>query len=435
MSILRYIRGSMLMQTAVFAVLFLMCTADRDVTGSAGRGAIRGQVVTADATPLPNILVELAGSNLWTLTDSLGNFIFASIPQGTYTLAVNASRLYSDSALTDTLLSVLIDTEDTLAVDPVVLRPRSIPVQRPPTLLTGPLLLFNQHDSVMVFSAYPSIIDIRYDTVRLVLAITDTAGNPYTDGVTVTVNGVVLMDTVTNKGIIRTPYFAVSGNDLINILVDSRLLFATVLRSSGASPDRYNFLFVTTGQPTFKPYAYRVGPGPPILNTYEHVVMDESDTVIAMIAAAETVDWDIYLVNDSTGDTCSWKSRPSLTGQGDEPYFSGDLFGHYSRTVTGPSTIQILPGTFEPDRIMANNARSRRYDILVQFFDGPSEPDTATPVVYVETVRLIPGKVIEHYTMLSPPSPLRKGETWFAGTVVFPEGVVDTTGQYIFTAP
>ena len=49
-------------------------------------GSITGRLVAADGTPLRSLRVIIPGTRLWTMTDELGEFGFASVPPGTHRL-------------------------------------------------------------------------------------------------------------------------------------------------------------------------------------------------------------------------------------------------------------------------------------------------------------------------------------------------------------
>ncbi len=76
----------------LFVLLMALLSPGNDLTPSKiGSGRITGLVTDYKDRPLPYTAVELVGTNLGVLTDTLGHFFIESIPVGTYELLVDVS--------------------------------------------------------------------------------------------------------------------------------------------------------------------------------------------------------------------------------------------------------------------------------------------------------------------------------------------------------
>jgi hypothetical protein len=142
------------------------------------------------------------------------------------------------------------------------------------------------------------------------------------------------------------------------------------------------------------------------------------------------IDWDLYLVDESTGDTCYWHNRNPDWGvenvSDDDPLFVGDSWG-FGYEAEGRGDL------FSGDRVSIHDAAQGSYVVYVRYFDGPTDSASAMPRLSIELGMEPDDSMVGRYYQNSPDRPLLKGEVWYAGRVSFPDGRYDPRDQRIIS--
>jgi len=89
---------------------------------------------------------------------------------------------------------------------------------------------------------------------------------------------------------------------------------------------------------------------------------------------------------------------------------------------------------YAPEAITADSLPDGFYDVYIHFYDGPADSGEATPHIYFFIGKNPYTDEILSYDWNEPDRPLKKGETWYAGQIRFPELVYDPTEQHIISS-
>ena len=185
---------------------------------------------------------------------------------------------------------------------------------------------------------------------------------------TIIANNKIIYDTIPAKGRVNTKLLSPSAGD-------------TLFKISVAGGD--NFIFKCLKQSTIKPGTYiYITLGDtilhPVTQAYNYVTFFKINGNLFQVTFPETssIDWDLYLVNDSTGDTCYWRSPAPDWGvigySGDDPYYNDVSWYPYG-----------YPEKYANDKITTNSLCDGSYSIYVKYYDGGSNQTGYNPVVNI----------------------------------------------------
>ena len=230
-------------------------------------------------------------------------------------------------------------------------------------------------------------------------------------------NGKVVCTTPIIKGKIRTSPFSLCGQDTFRLVYENDTLIRFMLVDSAHWPLLIEkSLLITVSDPVITKYSDK--------NGYDtRFFITGTDTMQIIYPLSDFMDWDLFLVNDSTGDTCYWKNRSpdwGIKGKiSDDPFFQGDNYparGFNQTTGFGP---------YYTDFITCDNLADGTYSILVQYFDGLG---SVIPQLNIQLGTTDYGSHILHFWQSSPEDTLKKGDVWFAGKIKMPEMKYEPAG-------
>lgn len=389
---------------------------------------VEGHVVDSSGTGQPAVTVHLSGTDFLTCTDTSGRFVLHGVPSGSYTLVAG-----------DTTVDLDITAPDTQVVDRIVVVAPDTQANAVPSNLhlTGFQISYTSYGIEDAFSR--DAADLRMnkpvyldaDTLRIRFTVNELTYKSSSAGyvpaerrVTIARNDTTVYDTVAPKGRVCTTPVIPSGLDTFTIAVDGYTYsrFLVVSRVAKPTPTAEHFL-VTTQRVELQPHEYGSGN----FGSSPKVVVGP-DTFRLSYEEYSPVDWDLYVVNDSTGDTCYWHNRNpdwGLSGTAhDDPLFTGD-------NVSTTYTDQTVSDFYLADRIQITSAPAGTFSVYVAYHDGPGDSTTATPELNIELGRVGDGTQIAAFYQNKPDRGLRKGEVWHAGTITLPGRRYDPSTQTI----
>jgi len=222
-----------------------------------------------------------------------------------------------------------------------------------------------------------------------------------------------------DKGRVRTAGLAFGGCDTFVVAVDSIPLGSFTVSDSFHYQMQLDQMKLRVKSRLFlavAPTTIRQVTISRMYGTNSSFFVVQQDTFQASYAMTDSFDYDLYLVNDSTRDTCFWhKTNPDWgvpKDSIDNPKFSGDRI--YNTDVSD----SVVHNLYFPAAISCNAIANGTYSVYVRYYDGPASCDSATPKISMELG--LQGNRIINFIQYSPPRPLAKGEVWYAGKINFP---------------
>jgi hypothetical protein len=250
------------------------------------------------------------------------------------------------------------------------------------------------------------VIHILADTVTLKFDVYQYAGQddiPAELNVVITLDNDVIYDSIPAKGRVYVP----------GIALNHREMFVLIIRD--AAPGRTGtYLKLAVGDTA-------VGDGYYCMNGQD--VMIQDSVYCLEFEEYDSVDWDLYLVNESTNDTCWWKNPFPDWGV---PDFSDDdprLWGDNLKV----DTTEVV---YCNEIIRCDFLKDGTYSVYIRYFDGPEGGTGAAPWLNVMLGQDSLNSYVKAYYTIAPIT-MQKGETMFAGTVKVPEKTFDASSQRI----
>jgi hypothetical protein len=137
----------------------------------------------------------------------------------------------------------------------------------------------------------------------------------------------------------------------------------------------------------------------------------------------DSVDFDIYFVNDQRHDTCYWHNKnPSWSDHGDtnnNPVFSGDYYYVWNAAP------------YYSDNITCTSLQDGSYSLYVKYNDRNRDVISNLPNLLIQVGRSPNIAKLDELYQVEPPAIFKKGDTWYAGKLTFPQKALDTTGAGI----
>jgi hypothetical protein len=384
---------------------------------------VRGTVVDTLNRPLSGAFVELEGTNASVRADTLGHFTILNIPEGIYVLKVYLTTLY-----------LRINSNEIMDCGRIV------------ALQDNPWPRYSSCDfTIDRLRCWDRLGDSvfrdrdmeMYYSVHLTFGQFSLSGQVLRDGLPaearVRIIGAagVLYDSIPVKGRLNTPVLTLQTRDQIMIEVDScafgpyslitdrdptLLQFAYLSLADTMkkrSPGTYSLLILSpNGHNQITPAYYVAGPDTFFIFEREssYCVQDH---------------FEVNLVNDATGDTCSERNTNPDWG------VAGD-------SIDNPFLIDndvgLCRSGHTPEGIMITRLPAGVYHVLVRYIDG-SDSSAKAPVLTILLGPVLPyhfsDQSVGFAATFVAPRVLRRGETWYVGSLRSPVMAIDTTGQNI----
>jgi hypothetical protein len=397
-------------------VLLLLCACfDSPVQQTTNVGIIKGRVVTSDGYGVPDQLLIIYGTNFMAFTDSTGNYSFYNVPAGTYRI----SAAYNGDSVANAVAEVFAG-ETALPAD-IIITAFTSDFTGSVTYAIDGIFFCDASLRAPMFSenylGFTNILPYTPDSIYLEFSIysypggtvTSAKGPPLERAIQIKQNHTLVYSAVPLKGRVHTHNLSFSGSDTFSITADSVLVRRFVIMDSAhfvPAAITENRLFIT------------IAPAAIYKSSSGMFFTVQNDTFRVQYEREDSLDWDLFLVNDSTGDTCSWRNQNPDWGEqltsADNPKFSGDGFTYAYNDPD--SSMKVF---YIPDQIYAVTMASGTYSVYVRYFDGPASCDSATPVLSIE-LGLTSGSKIVNFLQSSPVQPLKKGDVWYAGKISIP---------------
>jgi hypothetical protein len=428
--------------TLAIALLLLGCSKQNPVinnTVDEDSGMIKGRIVDKDTAGLEAVHVFVSGTNIISRTDKNGDYIIYDVPEGKYTLTASAE--FEDTEIDTEFAVVQVTAGDTVVLHELTV---SMSFQHSDyDILVNSLFLYDPQGNVVAdgesysgnFSTigthYPGGTDTQYiylnmDTIQMKFQIktynTDyEIKYPLEQQVTVYQNGGIIYDRIAPKGRVETGDICLTGNDFIHIMVDGKSCEQFFIQESLQITG--NYVFITTGKTALSALETST------YNYYSdrHYVLIDSTAYWISYAEYDSVDWDLYLINEATGDTCYWANPTPDWGkqnvQQDNPVFQGDEY-----IMSGAEEDRY----FTPDIISAGDLPGGVYSVWLRFYNAPETITHALPQLNIALGSMETLPELANFCKLSPQQQMEAGGIWFAGKIYLSEKVFNTTGQTIF---
>ncbi|MBD3321328.1 MAG: hypothetical protein GF350_09565 [Chitinivibrionales bacterium] len=430
-------------------------------TSTPATGTVKGRILDQEYSGKFRAQVVIYGTNITAFTDPDGFFTLFNVPEGTYYLSVPDSVIQIDVCPGDTLIlseiiiedsviapastdsvSVTLEFDTILFVDtladnspveidsiPIGTTTQNNAVSAPDSFSITDLIIYDASTNNILQeiadASDESIIFAESDSIYLrFLLLKNTAGgnhSPAQESVSICWNDSIIYNDEPLKGRGLTRAVARTGIDTFTIMVDSRIQARfQILDSAHIEYANTNFLLITTGRsPLVKSQSH----------TSSYFAVIETDTFWIKDKEYDSIDWDLYLINDSEHDTCKWSNRNpdwGTPGLGvDNPVFSGDSY-ELNYSCDSAQNIAYLT-----DQIKATDLAPGTYSIYVRFHDGPGDSLTALPTINIGAGLTSYSKQLKNLYSFSPRRPMVRGETWYAGKIIFPDKRYDPTEHRI----
>jgi hypothetical protein len=396
-----------LLCTMTLATLLLFCSTGNPGSPHSDFGEIRGSVIDTMGHPVPDLQVRVSRIHSYAATDSGGRFRFFNVPAGEYYITAYNT--------TDT---VSVVAGETTTVDMRII-PRWYGSNK--KFQFYPVSIISGSDSGRdIYSGQVLVLDDSVMAVRAWLVEMYThKGAPDNRAVTVRVNGDSVGSLRAVDGMVECQPIRLTGADTISLSADSSDDFAFSVFNATHQPQQ-PFLLLSTAnlcvpcwQATSEIYH---GPRLP--------VGPESLCIQIPLGVYGPIDWNLYLVNNATNDTCSYANpNPDWDPKDDNggnPYFVGndfrvDTLGHSLFGVNAIYGDLLAPGT---------------YTIMVSCYDSP-EDKASLPELMIARGPQDESGYIKGVEILHPSRPLVKGDLWVVGVLEMPSMKVDTGAQAI----
>jgi hypothetical protein len=419
------------------SILVLHC-GKSPVAPSLTTGSIKGKIVSRDSISTGGILVVLQGTNFMATTDSAGNYLFCQVPEGKYRLGI-WDIWYGEVIPID---SAAIISGDTVTISDFVIK-QGMSYYLDNKYLKSTL----QIDSVEIFGDTGSLLGdmsldyytespvafVTADSAYFYFIVTRLDAGSYTqhgvaESTIVSRNGSIIYAGRPSKGRVTTGKCSLTGADTFKIYVDGDSIKSFIVSDPANLKNNYIHIFTgdvnLTPKPLFAKALYVENAGTVESASYLRYYAFFGNSCYEIMpdnSQVEVVDWDIYLVNDTLNDTCYWGNpRPewgSALTTDDNPFFYGDgKAGNYG---------------WYPDEITSHNLPAGRYSVYLKFYESHPDGITATPTLNIALANHYTNSMLEKFYQLKSPRPMRKGEVWHCGELLFPEKLfapADTSG-------
>lgn len=369
------------------------------VTGVLQGGTIQGRVIDWHDIGVPEFGLHIPGTNFSAITDSAGRYTIFNVPAGDYTLTTDFGNQ-----------KVIVNVTDgrTVIVPDIKLVAFEFPIN--PYFLDQFYFVhldsahLNQKDNVY-FDKQVMFVGIAADSVAIEFQVIVAGnGNPVAKTTTIFQNRTRIYEAVPPKGRVRTGTIVLNNADTLDFYVAGELVQEIIIYppdsniiprlSLSVAPAKITGWIDGTNKPFF------------VLGW---------DTLFPSYSDSDNIDWDLYLVNNALQDTCGWWNRMPDWGikgnSDDDPVFDGD---------------QVLPRDpprdtlYVPDFIQCPAMAPGLYSIYIRYNGGPKDSIQAKPSLSIELGSRNNNTEIMHFIQCTSAQPLKKGETWFAGTLEFP---------------
>jgi hypothetical protein len=286
-------------------------------------------------------------------------------------------------------------------------------------------------DSIPVYQFRGDSITVRLRVQKEELCgATDTAF-PSALRVMVRHNARILYDAIPKMGRVTCGPAYLTGSDTIRIIAGECCSRAFILADSVPS-EIISGGWLSTNKVLLTTSGWTV-------NTKEYVpesavtVSFPGNEQIFYLHSTDTtsIDYDIYLVNDSLHDTCYWKNPSPRWHRNDSTYSYLKFFGDdWFMTEETPDN-DIRRSRYIDDIIVAIGLSNGTYSIFVKYADGPWDSTLVTPSITVLLsytsymgIHALP-PVVHQYRARQP---IKKDEFWFAGILRIPAMAFDAQG-------
>lgn len=416
-------RRGVLVTAVLMSILSLVfCTKDSPTQASpnlADVGTIKGRIVDSTGTYPGIVLVGARGTNIMAITDSNGYYVIYEVPAGTYTISVLTSSDQPEAGVT-------VKANETATADDIVIRHYATSG----STYTGLSYFTLQNQNRQAFpnlslSSYASrkfvqMLFLEADSVYISFSVScykyDSTGRQVMLDTIVTIarNNTVVYSKLTEKGRVATDKIDLTGIDTFLVKVGGDTAYRFCIVSSSAVPNTY--INITTGRArldTFMNYVNQFY----VDSNSKHEFITLSNTT------GDSVDFDIYFVNDQKHDTCYWRNKnPAWSDHRDtnnNPVFSGDYYYVWN---TAP---------YYSDIITCTSLQDGSYSLYVKYTDKNRDVISYLPNLLIQIGRSPNISKLDELYQLAPPATFKKGDVWYAGKLTFPQKALDTTGAGI----
>ena len=387
---------------------------------SLGFGFIKGQVIDGDSVPQSDVLVLIKGTNYNANTLGDGSYLFLCVPPGTY--SIQFSKADADT----TIGAVSVACEETTFVN---IRLGSGVIA--PKYGMGGFIGYDEKNSRIIMLEAGELltspgmwtIASLAESLRMQFVLAEDfqfwpETKVFESQVKIFHNSALCYDQFAAKGQVSTGYYKLTGLDTFIICMPQD----TIGRFGIISP--YNLVetdvLVFLGSISYTKVISN-NPLQPYLQTDSgNIYINNSNFV------SDSLDFDLYLINDSLHDTCYWRNFHPDWGdsiiRADNPFYLGDKFDR-SPLVTVLSNSEaiscdgILPGT---------------YTVAVRFYKKLNFGPAVFPSLIIELGWPLAGRLNSLYA-IPMPSSFKEGDFWIAGKILAPERAVDTTGAMVIS--
>lgn len=397
-------------------------------------GTIKGCILNSDSAGYFGAEVRIFGTSYNAYADSGGYYTFYNVPEGIYSVSIFVNTTRKD------LDSVIVAVGDTTELEACIFHSSyNLVCSTAPTedtahyigsldlfdgdkekkYSTGPYLsssvIVDPYDYYYSSYAYTSAYCITGDTAYITFDVRQryysyerAVYSPWHDSVSIYNNGLLSQNIFMDKGKVSMLPLVISDNDTFEIRIQDDLLAEFIIYDTATI--LFNYVSITTGHETLYQYS-------DLSQVYsDYMVLDSIYYQIARTSYYETIDWDLKLVNDSTGDSCCWSNLNPDWGQegktDDNPMYSDN---------NSSSSYAYLQEGYDYDRIYAYDLPDGTYSIYVQYYRGPADSVTAMPKINIKFKNIYTSShVIQYYTNF-PVSGIGVKDIWYAGKISFPQ--------------
>jgi hypothetical protein len=362
-------------------------------------GTIQGRIIDWHDQGVPEFRLHISGTNFSAVTDSAGRYSIFNVPAGYYTITTDTGK--------HTMNVSVIDGQTVIVPDVKILA-NEYPITS--YFLDQFYFVYldsarmNQKDNIYLDNQV-MYFGIAADSVALEFQVLMAANsNPIATTTAIYQNRTRIYGAVPPKGRVRTGTIVLHNADTLDFYVAGEFVQEIII----APPDSNILPRLSVSVAPAKITGWKYGTDKPFF-------VLGLDTLCPSYSDTDNIDWDLYLVNNALQDTCGWWNRSPDWGTigytDDDPIFGGDQV-----------VLPVQPGDtlYVPDCIQCPAMAPGLYSIYIRYNDGPKDSIQAKPLLSIELGSRNNNSEIMHFIQCTSVQPLKKGETWFAGTLEFP---------------
>lgn len=398
---------------AVFCLAFISCLTEPQESGF---GFVKGTITSDDPTGFVSpVEVGIEGTNISATSTQNGKYSLLGVPAGSYILKFTFNNITAYTLLRP----ITVVSGETTFVEDVQFEEIAANYVRAFSSFKA-FKEGNVQLSSVSMLGLPRSSYVEADSLRMQFKLVEYASPSilfppkiYESQVTIMHNGSQAYSQFGVKGDVSTPYFKLSDADTFLVLIPSDTLGYVCTKSIKlSSENRISICFDSI-------YLSRTMKS----STQNYLVTDSGNVYVSLrnLTFPDSIDFDLYLINDSSHDSCYWRNPGPDWGVADSTYDNPILSGDkYNNTGYSSNTGS--------ESIKCNNLSPGSYTIAVKNYNQGS----LNPLRPIPNLIIMVGYSADSYRLrglftVVVPTGFKTGDFWVVGKLRIPAVAFDTS--------